>query len=45
MVSLVDEYLAHRRGLGYALKIDGRQLLAFARFADGRGQAGPVTTT
>jgi integrase len=43
MVSLVEEYLAHRRSLGFALRIDGRQLLTFARFADASGHTGPLT--
>ena len=31
---LAIEYLKHRRKFGYALKIEGQQLLRFARFAD-----------
>jgi integrase len=43
MLDLVEEYLAERRSLGFALKIDGQQLRSFARFADGIGHRGPVT--
>jgi len=43
MVSLVEDYLAVRRQLGFALEIAGEQLLAFARFADNAGHCGPVT--
>ena len=42
MVSLVEEYLAARRQMGFALEIAGEQLLAFARFADKAGHHGPV---
>ena len=34
MQPLVDAYLAARRSVGFDLRIDGRQLHAFARFAD-----------
>jgi len=44
MVSLVEEYLAARRAVGFALRIDGRQLLAFARYAERLGHRGPLTT-
>jgi integrase len=43
MVSLVEDYLASRRQLGFALKIPGEQLLAFARFTDKAGHRGPIT--
>jgi integrase len=43
MLDLVEEYLADRRGLGFALKISGQQLRSFARFADDSGHRGPVT--
>jgi integrase len=43
MVSLVEQYLAVRRQLGFALEIAGQQLLAFGRFADEGGHSGPVT--
>lgn len=44
MVALAEAYLAHRRSLGFALRIEGRQLLSFAHFADAVGHAGPLTT-
>ena len=43
MVSLVEDYLAARRQMGFALRIAGGQLLAFGRFADQGGHCGPVT--
>ena len=44
MVARVEAYLAARRRLGYQLRIEGSELLRFARFADGGGHRGPVTT-
>ncbi len=43
MVSLVEDYLAARRQMGFSLEIAGTQLFAFARFADGSGHQGPLT--
>jgi integrase len=43
-VALVEQYLAHRRRLGFALRIEGAQLLSFARFADAVAPPGPLTT-
>jgi integrase len=43
MLDLVEQYLADRRSLGFALKIEGQQLRSFARFADGIGHSGPMT--
>jgi len=43
MVSLVEKYLTARRQMGFALEIAGKQLLAFARFADQDGHRGPLT--
>jgi integrase len=43
MVSLVEDYLAARRQMGFALGIAGGQLFAFGRFADQAGHCGPVT--
>lgn len=43
MLILAQEYLAHKRALGFALRIDGRQLLQFAAFADRSGHRGPLT--
>lgn len=44
MVSLAQEYLAYRRSLGFQLRIEGSQLLNFARYADQRGHCGYPTT-
>jgi len=41
--TLVDAYLAVRRSMGFDLRIDERQLRAFARFADQAGHEGPLT--
>jgi integrase len=43
MVSQVEDYLTQRRQAGFDLGIAGRQLLSFARFADGAHHVGPVT--
>ncbi len=43
MVVLAQEYLAFRRRLGLELKIEGRQLLLFARYVDEIGHRGPIT--
>jgi integrase len=43
MVALAEEYLTYRRSLGSQLKIEGQELLRFARWADQTGHAGPVT--
>ena len=43
MHARVEAYLAARRSLGFDLRIDGRQLLSFARFADHAGHQGPLT--
>lgn len=43
MVALVEEYLALRRRLGFALVTPGQALLSFARYADRIGHRGPVT--
>ncbi|HEY6360970.1 MAG TPA: tyrosine-type recombinase/integrase [Vicinamibacterales bacterium] len=43
MQALVDTYLAARRSMGFDLRIDGRQLCAFARFAARTGHRGPLT--
>ena len=44
MVTVVKEYLAYRRDLGFALDISGKLLLKFARFADRSEHRGPLTT-
>jgi len=43
METLVEDYLARRRSLGFALRVDAGQLRSFARFADGTGHHGPLT--
>lgn len=43
MQAQVDAYLAVRRSMGFDLGIAGRQLLAFARFANETGHRGPLT--
>ena len=43
MHARVEAYLAARRSMGFDLRIDGRQLRAFARFADQTGHRGPLT--
>jgi integrase len=43
MVARVDDYLQYRRGLGYALRIEGGMLRSFARYADESGYRGPLT--
>lgn len=44
MRAAVEEYVAVRRKLGFALHIEGQELGRFARFADGVGHTGPITT-
>jgi integrase len=44
MVAAVEDYLAVRRKLGFALHIEGQELGRFARFADEVGHTGPITT-
>ena len=44
MVTLAQEYLDYRRGLGFELKIEGQQLLRFAEYADQSGHQGAITT-
>lgn len=44
MVAHAGEYLAMRRKLGYALKIEGAELIRFAQYADRVGHRGPLTT-
>lgn len=43
MTSLAEQYLSFRRGLGYAMRIEGAELLRFARYADESGHQGSVT--
>jgi len=42
--SLVEEYVAYRRKLGFALTSDADLLLTFARFAETMRHEGPLTT-
>lgn len=39
----VEEYLEHRRSLGFALRIEGGQLRNFAQYADRIGHTGALT--
>lgn len=43
MTRLVQQYLGVRRALGVQLRIEGGQLLEFARYADALGHRGPIT--
>lgn len=43
MIAAAEDYLAFRRKLGFALHIEGEQLLRFARFAERIGHNGPLT--
>ena len=43
MTAMANEYLRHRRKLGYQLHIPGKMLLNFARWADHIGHRGPLT--
>ena len=43
MQAQVETYLAVRRSMGFDLRIEGRQLLAFARYVDETGHRGPLT--
>ncbi|MBI3853663.1 MAG: tyrosine-type recombinase/integrase [Verrucomicrobia bacterium] len=44
MLSRAQAYLAYRRALGFKLDSEGCRLLNFARYADGLGHRGPLTT-
>jgi integrase len=43
MITRAETYLTDKRCLGFDLRIAGRQLLNFARFADDAGHEGPLT--
>jgi integrase len=43
MDAWVDDYLVARRSVGFDLRVDERQLRAFARFADHAGHRGAIT--
>lgn len=44
MKELAQEYLNFRRGLGFQLRTEGKQLLKFAEFVDQSDHSGPLTT-
>jgi len=44
MVARVEAYLHARRQFGFQLRIEGGELLRFARYADGIGHRGALTT-
>jgi integrase len=44
IVEFVEDYLAFKRDLGFQLKIEGQQLLGFARYLEQLGQGDTVTT-
>jgi len=44
MVDLAQQYLDSRRKLGFALTVQGKELLLFARYCDQTGHEGPITT-
>jgi integrase len=43
LATRVEAYLHYRRGVGFALKIEGTQLVRFARFAEQADHRGPMT--
>jgi len=43
-VALVEDYLTMRRSLGFAIHVEGQELIRFARFAEQAGHRGPLTT-
>jgi integrase len=44
IIALAEQYLAHRRSLGYKLETAGRQLMQFAEFADREAPGCPLDT-
>lgn len=44
MLARVEAYLHTRRQFGFQLRVEGSELLRFARYADGAGHRGAVTT-
>jgi integrase/recombinase XerD len=44
MLSRAEAYLAYRRSLGFKLKIAGRQITSFARYADDMGYQGALSS-
>jgi integrase len=43
MIAKAELYLEMRRKLGFALRIEGEELLRFARYAEKMGHSGPLT--
>lgn len=43
MIAQAEQYLEMRRKLGFALRIEGEELLRFARYAERIGHKGPLT--
>ena len=44
MLSRAEAYLAYRRSLGFKLRISGRQITSFARYADDIGHEGALSS-
>ncbi|TJW00022.1 MAG: integrase [Mesorhizobium sp.] len=44
MLSRAEAYLDYRRSLGFKLRIPGRQIISFARYADERGHEGALAS-
>ncbi len=44
MLSRAEAYLAYRRSLGFKLRIPGRMITSFARYADNRGHDGALSS-
>lgn len=43
MITAAEQYLEMKRKLGFAMRIEGEELLRFARYAEKMGHNGPVT--
>ena len=43
LATRVEAYLHYRRGVGFELKVEGAQLVQFARFAEQADHRGPLT--
>ena len=44
MMKLVEDYVSFKRSLGYQIRTEAQMLVGFAKFADGTGHRGPLTT-
>ena len=44
MTAMAEQYLAYRRSLGFKLQTEGRQVTAYAAYAESIGHKGPLTT-